>query len=48
MAAMLLGNAQVVPVSDGDLALGRWQSVMLFELDGPRARTVAVQICGVP
>jgi hypothetical protein len=25
---------------------GRWQSVMLVELDGPRSRTVGIQIMG--
>jgi len=34
-------------VVDGELVLGRWQSVMLVELDGPRARTVGVQVAGV-
>jgi thiamine phosphate synthase YjbQ (UPF0047 family) len=27
--------------------LGTWQSVMLVELDGPRTRTVGVQVAGV-
>lgn len=48
VAAMLLGNTQVVPVADGALALGRYQAVLLFELDGPRTRTVSVQIGGAP
>ncbi len=47
IAAMLLGAAQVVPVVDGVLALGTWQSVLFVELDGPRRRTVSVQIGGV-
>jgi len=46
LAAMLLGSSEVTPVSEGRLVLGQYQSIMLVELDGPRERTVAVQICG--
>ncbi|WP_457637146.1 secondary thiamine-phosphate synthase enzyme YjbQ [Oceanithermus sp.] len=38
----LVGNAQVVPVVGGRLALGTWQQVFLAEFDGPRRRTVWV------
>lgn len=39
--ASLLGSQILVPVRDGKLALGRWQSVIFVELDGPRnARTI--------
>ena len=31
-------------VKDGKLCLGRWQAVMLVELDGPRARRVLVTL----
>jgi thiamine phosphate synthase YjbQ (UPF0047 family) len=31
-------------VSDGQLTLGTWQSVLLVELDGPRERTVHVTL----
>jgi secondary thiamine-phosphate synthase enzyme len=40
MAASILGPSLTVPVADGQLALGTWQSVLLIELDGPRERTV--------
>ena len=46
IAAMLLGSSEAIPVEGGELALGQWQSVMLFELDGPRDRTVNVQVIG--
>jgi secondary thiamine-phosphate synthase enzyme len=46
LAAMLLGSSEVVPVSEGRPVLGQYQSIMLVELDGPRERSVAVQICG--
>ena len=46
LAAMLLGSSEVVPVSEGRLVLGQYQSIMLVELDGPRERNVAVQMVG--
>jgi secondary thiamine-phosphate synthase enzyme len=44
MAASLLGPSLTLPVSDGQLALGTWQSVLLVEMDGPRERTVHVTL----
>lgn len=46
IAAMLLGASETIPVADGALALGTWQSVLFVELDGPRQRTLNVQILG--
>lgn len=46
LAAMLLGSSEVIPVSGGKLMLGQYQSVMLCELDGPRRRSVSVQVFG--
>jgi secondary thiamine-phosphate synthase enzyme len=43
---MLLGNSESIPIVDGALTIGTWQSVLLVELDGPRERTVGVQIMG--
>jgi len=40
--ATLLGEHVTVPVSDGALDLGTWQSVLFVECDGPRERTVHV------
>ena len=48
LMAMTLGNSETVPILDGQLALGTYQSIMLVDLDGPRqGRTVLIQICGV-
>ncbi|WP_380677174.1 secondary thiamine-phosphate synthase enzyme YjbQ [Salinigranum sp. GCM10025319] len=44
LRALLLGNSASVPVVDGDLALGRWQSILLVECDGPRDRTLRVVV----
>ena len=47
LRATLLGHTLAVPVRDGEMALGIWQSVILAELDGPRDRDVHVQMLGV-
>ena len=44
LRAMLVGNTVTVPVVDGELDLGRWQSVLLVECDGPRTRQVSVRV----
>jgi len=43
LRAALASSSVVLPVSDGALDLGRWQSVLLVECDGPRSRTVEVR-----
>jgi secondary thiamine-phosphate synthase enzyme len=40
--AMLVGPSATVPVEDGSLASGTWQSVLFVECNGPRQRTVRV------
>jgi secondary thiamine-phosphate synthase enzyme len=44
--AMLLGSSETVQVSDGVLALGTYQALLLVELDGPRRRSVNVMVVG--
>lgn len=46
LMAMMLSTSEVIPLVDGKLALGTWQSVLFFELDGPRKRNVFLQISG--
>ena len=46
LRATLLGESVTVPVRDGNLALGTWQSIMLIECDGPRERRLTVTIVG--
>lgn len=46
LAALLLGASESIPLADGELLLGTWQSVLLVELDGPRRRGVGLQIIG--
>lgn len=40
----LFGPSLTLIVSDGRPLLGRWQGIYLCEWDGPRERTVAVQV----
>jgi secondary thiamine-phosphate synthase enzyme len=47
LRAMVLGHTLSVPVRNGELMLGTWQSIILAELDGPRERSVQVQVLGV-
>ena len=42
----LLGRSIALGVSDGELVLGRFQSIIFAEMDGPRSRAIAVQIIG--
>jgi secondary thiamine-phosphate synthase enzyme len=42
--ATILGPSEALPVEGAQLRLGTWQSLMLVELDGPRDRTVIVQV----
>lgn len=46
LRALLLGASAVLGVRDGRLVRGTWQSLILAELDGPRRRSVSVQILG--
>jgi thiamine phosphate synthase YjbQ (UPF0047 family) len=47
LLSLMLGNSETVPVAGGKLKTGTWQSILLVELDGPRPRTVGVQVVGV-
>jgi len=42
--AALVGASVTVPVVDGALALGTWQSIFLCEFDGPRERRIRVTV----
>jgi thiamine phosphate synthase YjbQ (UPF0047 family) len=47
LRAMLLGHTLTVQVSGGELVLGRWQRLLLAELDGPRTRTLRLTAMGI-
>lgn len=44
LRAILLGMSEIIPIEDGHLILGTWQSIFFVELDGPRSRSVNVKI----
>ncbi len=46
LMAMMLSTSEMIPIVDGQLALGTWQSLLFVDLDGPRNRTVLIQIDG--
>ncbi len=46
LLSMLLGSSESIPVVDQQMMIGQWQSVLLVDLDGPRERTVGVQLTG--
>jgi thiamine phosphate synthase YjbQ (UPF0047 family) len=46
LLSMILGSSESIPVHQSKIVLGQWQSVMLVDLDGPRDRTVGLQVMG--
>ena len=46
LRALLLGTSAVLAVRSGRVVRGRWQSIILAELDGPRSRSVSLQVLG--
>ena len=47
LRAMLLGHSLTLQVSAGEPVLGHWQRVLAAELDGPRSRSLRLQILGM-
>ena len=47
LRALLLGHSLTLQVSGGEVVLGQWQRVLMAELDGPRARSLRLQIFGI-
>jgi secondary thiamine-phosphate synthase enzyme len=46
LRGLLLNHSVLVPIVDGRPVLGQFQSVLLAELDGPRLRSLHVQLLG--
>jgi secondary thiamine-phosphate synthase enzyme len=44
---LFLGASETIPVQDGRMLLGPWQSIFLVELDHARRRSVLVQAMGL-
>jgi secondary thiamine-phosphate synthase enzyme len=47
LRAMLLGHSLTLQITGREIVLGQWQRILMAELDGPRARTLRVQVLGV-
>ena len=43
---LLLGTSETIPIVEGMMQFGQWQSIFLIELDHPRTREVVVQVLG--
>jgi len=47
LRGMLMGQSLSLQVRNARVLLGTWQSIILAEFDGPRNRSIAVQILGI-
>lgn len=47
LKGMLLGQSLVLQVRNSAVLLGTWQSIVLAEFDGPRSRSLSVQVSGI-
>lgn len=44
LRSVVLGSSVTIPIEEGNLALGTWQSIFFAECDGPRRREVYVKV----
>ncbi|MDI6811271.1 MAG: secondary thiamine-phosphate synthase enzyme YjbQ [archaeon] len=44
LRSVVLGSSVTIPIENGTLALGTWQSIFFVECDGPRRREVSVMV----
>ncbi len=42
--ASIIGSSEFIPVTGGDIDLGRWQGIFFCEFDGPRSRRMLIQV----
>lgn len=42
----LMKPSIAIPIVDGGMLLGTWQSILFVEMDGPQTRTIYVQVIG--
>jgi secondary thiamine-phosphate synthase enzyme len=47
MRGMLMGQTLSLQVRNASLLLGTWQNIIFAEFDGPRSRSMSVQIMGL-
>ncbi len=44
--SFFIGSSETIPVENGHLNLGTWQSIFFIELDGPRNRKFVITVMG--
>jgi secondary thiamine-phosphate synthase enzyme len=44
--SFFIGSSETIPIENGSLGLGTWQSVFFVELDGPRNRKFVITVMG--
>ena len=44
--SFFIGSSETIPLENGSLTLGTWQSVFFVELDGPRNRKFVITVMG--
>jgi secondary thiamine-phosphate synthase enzyme len=42
----IIKSSLSIPLKEGKMVLGTWQSILFFEFDGPRTRSLQIQILG--
>jgi secondary thiamine-phosphate synthase enzyme len=47
LKGMLLGQTLTLQVRNSTVLLGTWQAIILAEFDGPRSRSMSVQVTGI-
>lgn len=46
LIAMILGTTESIPITKGKLTRGKYQNIMVADIDGPKDRTIVVQVMG--
>jgi len=46
LASSYIGPTRIFPVRYGRLVRGTWQNIFLLELDGPRTRSIIIEVMG--
>jgi secondary thiamine-phosphate synthase enzyme len=42
--ASIIGSSEFVPITSGNIDLGKWQGIFFCEFDGPRSRRMLIQV----
>jgi secondary thiamine-phosphate synthase enzyme len=47
LKSILLGTSETIPLVNGQMILGTWQSIFFVECDGPQKRQMQVTVMGI-